>query len=439
MHDGRLSGHGAQVDKDLLVIALAVLAFALLAGRLGGTPVTMPILFTGAGLLLGTHALGIVEVGADTEVVSVLAELTLVVVLFTDASRMHVGTVLQQHSIAVRLLAVAMPLAMVLGTLAGAALLPGLPWLSLALLAVTLAPTDAALGQSFVADDAVPHRIRQALNVESGLNDGLALPFLLVLIDLARTDSDGVWNYLGLFAAMVGFGTLAGIVTGWVGGRLLTYSAQRHWTTDTTQRLGTLALPAIAYAAAESVGGNGFVAAFVAGLTVGTTARSLLKATTVFAEAEGQLLTLITFLLFGAVVAGAAVREVGWQVLGYAAVSLLLVRPFAVAVALIGARLSWPTVAFLGWAGPRGLASIVYAVLITDAGNVADADTVLHVAAWTILLSVALHGLSAAWLSRAYGHFVDKSLDADAPERATVPTLPVRLPPRHGQAADDEG
>ncbi len=425
------------MDVDILVVALAVLCFALLAGRLGGTPITMPMIFTGAGLLLGTHGLGLVDVGADSEVVSILAEVTLVVVLFTDSSRMHLGTVLAEHSLALRLLLVAMPLAMVLGWLAGLLLFPGAPLVAVALLAVVLAPTDAALGQSFVSNDAVPVRIRQALNVESGLNDGLALPFLLVLVDLAKDEAGSVLDYVGLFAAMVGLGTAAGALVGWAGGKVLTWSADRNWTTDTTRRLGTLSLAALAYGGAEAVGGNGFVAAFVAGLTVGTTARDLLTSTSVFAESEGQLLTLLTFLLFGAVVAGSVMTEVSWRVLVYALASLFLVRPLAAAVALLGARLSRPTVGFLGWAGPRGLASIVYAVLVAEAGGITGAEDVFTAASWTIILSIVLHGASAAPLSRAYGAHVRRHLPEDSPERRPAEPLPVRLPPRHGHGAPD--
>lgn len=426
------------MEVDILLIAVAVLGFALLAGRLGGTPITMPMIFTGAGLLLGQHVLGVVDVGLDSEAVSVLAEVALVAVLFTDASRMHLGAVLREHAIAVRLLTVGMPLAMIVGAVVAALLYPELPWVTVALLAVALAPTDAALGQSFVTNDAVPTRIRQSLNVESGLNDGLALPFLLVLVDLARSEAGEFWHYVWLFVAMVGFGTLAGAVAGWLGGRLLTWSAQHDWTTATTQRLGTIAIAAIAYAAAESVGGNGFVAAFVAGLTIGTTARSLLETTSIFAETEGQLLTLLTFLFFGAVVAGDVLSELSWRTAAYAALSLLVVRPLATALALIGSRLSWSSVAFIGWAGPRGLASIVYAVIIVEAGQISGADEVFSVAAWTIIFSILLHGLSAAPLSRRYGAYVDTVLPTDAPERQEVSELPVRLPPRRGKKAEEQ-
>ncbi len=426
------------MDVDVLVIALSVLVFAVLAGRLGGTPVTMPMIFTTAGAVLGAHGLGVINAGADSGAVSVLAEVTLVVVLFTDASRMHLGTVVRDHSIALRLLLVGMPLAMVLGWLVGLVLFPDSPWATVALLAVVLAPTDAALGQSFVTNDAVPLRIRQGLNVESGLNDGLALPFLLIVIDLARHDAGGVIEYVGLFAAMVGIGATVGAATGWAGGKVLVWSARRGWTTETTLRLGTLSLAAVAYAGSEAIGGNGFVAAFVAGLTVGTTARSLLEAASVFAEAEGQLLTLLTFLFFGAVVAADVITAFSWTTLAYALLSLLVVRPLAASLALLGAGLSRPSVGFLGWAGPRGLASIVYAVLIVEAGGIQGAEELFTIAAWTILLSVLLHGLSAAPLSRAYGRFVDDRLPASSAERRRVSDLPVRLPPHHGRQAEEQ-
>ena len=426
------------MDLDILVSALAILGFAVLSGRLAGTAVTMPMLFTAAGLLLGQHGVGLVDLGLDSEGVSILAEATLVVVLFTDASRIHLGRVLSQHSTAVRLLAVGMPLAMLIGAVVAWLLLPELSLIPIALLAISLAPTDAALGQSFVDEEAVPLGVRQTLNVESGLNDGLALPFLLVALDLAGSDAGGWWSFVSLFAAMVGLGTALGALTGWLGGRLLVWSAERDWTTPTMRRLGTLSLAAIAYAASEAVGGNGFVAAFVAGLTLGTSARSLLHETTVFAEAEGQLLALMTFAAFGAVVAGDVITDLTWQIALYAVASLVVVRPLAVAISLVGSGLSPQTVGFLGWAGPRGLASVVYAVLIVDTAGVPGSEEVFTVAAGTVILSIALHGLSAAALSRRYGAFVDQHLPEQAPERRPVEDLPLRLPRRrHSRGTPD--
>ncbi|MEI4274026.1 cation:proton antiporter [Klenkia sp. LSe6-5] len=415
------------MTTTILVVGLAVLAFGLLAGRLSGTPITMPMVFTAAGLVLGPGVLGIVEFGVGSEVVSVLAEATLVVVLFTDASRMDLRKVLGEHQLALRLLGFGLPLAVLVGVGVGLLLFPEMPVAAVALLAVTLAPTDAALGQSFVGNDAVPLRIRQTLNVESGLNDGLAVPFLTVLLDVARDDTDSALGYVGLVLQLVGLGVLVGALTGWLGGRLLTWSSSRNWATGTTQRLATVALAAIAYAGSEAVGGNGFVAAFTAGLVVGTTARSLLPRTTGFAEAEGQLLTLLTFLLFGSVVVADIAGDLDWRTVAYAVASLALVRPLAVALSLLGSRVRVATTGFIAWAGPRGLASIVYAVLVADSG-IPGADEVFQVAAWTIVLSIALHGLTAAPLSARYGAHM-RHAGPGSPERSAVSHLPLRLPP----------
>jgi len=416
------------VDINILVVAVAVLAFGLFAGRLRGTPLTAPMVFTAAGLLLGQSVLGILDVGVDSGFVSSLAETALVVVLFTDASRMDLRTVAREHSLALRLLLIGLPLAIAVGALAGSLLLPTLSLAAVGLLAVTLAPTDAALGQAFVNNESVPQRIRQTLNVESGLNDGLAVPFLTVLLDIGLHQADSPWRYALLLAQLVGIGVGVGLAVGWLGGRLLTWSASRDWATGSTQRLGTLALPAIAYAASSLLGGNGFVASFVAGLAVGTAARSLLKGTTAFAEAEGQLLTLLTFLLFGSVIAGQLLSGLSWQVIVYALVSLLLVRPVAVALSLLGSGVAPSTTAFIGWAGPRGLASIVYAVVIAESG-VPGAQLVFLAAAWTILLSIVLHGVTSAPISNLYGRRIGQRRGDGAPEHRTVQHLPVRLPP----------
>jgi len=414
------------VEGNLLVVGLAVLAFGLLSGRLTGTPITLPMVFTAAGLVLGPSVLGLLEFDARSEVVSALAEATLVVVLFSDASRLDLRVVVREHKLALRLLGLGLPLAIVVGTLVGIVLLPGLPVAAVALLAVVLAPTDAALGQAFVSDDRLPGRIRQTLNVESGLNDGLAVPFLTVMLDIARSDAGSPWEYVGLLAALVGIGAGIGALTGYVGGRLLTASADRGWITESAQRLSTITLAAIAYAGSELLGGNGFVAVFIAGLVVGTTARSLLPETAAFSEAEGQLLTLLTFLLFGSVVVGGAAGDLDWRIVLYALASLVLVRPVAVALSLIGSRASLATVAFVGWAGPRGLASIVYAVLVVDTGGFEGAERVFTTAASTILLSIYLHGTTALWLSGRYAHRMRPGSGLHRMEREHVSHLPTR-------------
>ena len=414
------------MTSDVLVVALAVLLFSLLAGRLSGSALTMPMVFTTAGIVLGPALLDVVTLDVGDEAVSVLAEATLVIVLFTDASRLDLRTVVREHSLALRLLVVGLPMAVLIGTGAGWLLLPAMPWVALALLASTLAPTDAALGQAFVESSAVPRRVRQTLNVESGLNDGLAVPFVVILIDVALDQTGSAAGYVVLFAQIVGLGLLVGATSGWAGGRALTWACQRSWTTPTAVRLGVVSVAAVSYGAAEVVGGNGFVAAFVAGIVIGSTARPLLAHTTAFAQSEGQLLALLTFLLFGVVIASDLVAEFDLRYLAYALVSLLVVRMLATAIALLGSGVTVATVVYVGWAGPRGLASIVYAVLIATTIGTVQGDEIYVAAGWTILLSVYLHGLSAAWASRRYGEAVNDAAPA-GPEHRHVSSLPLRL------------
>ncbi len=416
--------------SDVLVVALAILAFSTLAGRLKGTPVTMPMLFTTAGIVLGPGVLDVVRLDVEDEVVSILAEATLVLVLFTDASRLDLRTVVREHSLAQRLLLVGLPASVLIGTGVGWLLLPAMPLVALAVLAATLAPTDAALGQSFVESPSVPQRIRQTLNVESGLNDGLAVPFVVILIDIALEQTDTAGGYVVLLAQIVGLGFLVGGLTGWLGGRVLSWAHERSWTTSPSLRLGVVAVAGCAYAAAELVGGNGFVSAFVAGAVIGATSRPVLEHTTTFAQSEGQLLALLTFLLFGGAIAGDILADFHPSYVLYALASLLVVRMLATTVALLGSGVSAPTVLYVGWAGPRGLASIVYAVLVVTTSGLPMSEDIFVIAGWTILLSVYLHGLSAAWISRRYGDRVNRSPE-DRPEHRHISLLPLRL--QHGE------
>ncbi len=411
------------MEGDVLVVALSVLAFGVLARRLRASSLTLPMVFTTAGLVFGGHALGLLDFDVGTEAVSVLAEAALALVLFTDASRLVLRMVAREHTLAVRLLAVGLPLAILAGTGVALLVLPALPLAAAAVLAATLAPTDAALGQAFVEEEAVPGRIRQTLNVESGLNDGLAVPFITILIDVARREADTVVAYLGLFAQLVGLGVLVGAFVGWASGRLLEWSIAREWSTPSAERLATVAVAVVAFAGSELLGGNGFVATFTAGLVIGSTARHLVPRTTAFAQAEGQLLTLVTFLLFGVIVGAHVLDAIEWTYVAYGLASLLVVRPVAAALSLAGTGVRPLTAAFVGWAGPRGLASIVYAVLVAGTADVPYAEEIFVIAAVTILLSIFLHGFSAGPLSRRYGATVAARRGT---EHARVPDLPLR-------------
>ncbi|GAA3761312.1 cation:proton antiporter [Salinactinospora qingdaonensis] len=408
---------------DLLVLACLAIGYGLISGRTQGTPLTGPIVFVTVGLGLGTVGMGLLTGTAVEPVVRILAESTLVFVLFTDAVRIELPVLRREYGFPLRLLGIGMPLVIVGGTLAALALFPELEFWEAAVLAAVLAPTDAALVAAVIADRRLPERIRQSLNVESGLNDGIALPIVMVLLALAASVEGDIGStawWFGFAARQIGLGVLVGVAVGAGGGWLLAKGAAAGWISPDYLRLVVLGLAVLAYTGAETVTGNGFVAAFVAGSSFGTLARPHAPHVHDFVEREGRLLSMLTFTLFAAVIIGPRLEEIDWRVLAYAVVSLVVVRPLAVVIAMTAARLRWETRLFLGWFGPRGLASILFALLVVEQSGIANADEILLVTSTTVLLSVYAHGISAApW----GGGFARRAAGfaSSAPERLPVP------------------
>jgi NhaP-type Na+/H+ or K+/H+ antiporter len=413
--------------QPLITVALVILLFGAISRRAERWPLTPPMFFIAAGCLVSEHGLGLLEIDLSGSVVHGLAELTLVVVLFTDASRIDLACLRREGSLPLRLLGVGLPLTILAGTLVGVALLPGFGWLEAALVAAILAPTDAALGQAVVSNPLVPVRIRQSLNVESGLNDGIALPVVLVLASLAGAtegESD-VGHWLRFAALAVTLGPAVGIAVGWLGGRGLERGVAAGWVNGPFQRLSSIGLALLAFAGAELVGGNGFIAAFVAGLTLGNVARNTCESLHQFGETEGQLLTLLVFLVFGAVMVPEALAQVSPATLAYAVLSLTLVRMLPVGLSLLGSGLSAPSVGFLGWFGPRGLASILFALVVVEEGLLASGPVLEGVVMLTVLLSALLHGVTAYPLARRYGDYAAERTATE--ETGEALDLPVRV------------
>jgi sodium/hydrogen antiporter len=414
---------------ELLVLALSVFGYSLVSARLSMSPITAPMVFTTVGIAVGAAGVGWFDVDLDVngEAVSILVEATLVLVLFTDAIRIDLRSLRTEGSIPARLLGIGLPLTIVAGTAAALGLLPGLEIGEAALIAAVLAPTDAALGQAVVSDRRLPVRLRQSLNVESGLNDGIALPVVTIFLALSAAESEpGGFSTWGEFAAkQIGFGLLAGLIAGMAGGWLLQHQAVAQRIDGVYRQLATISIAVAAFAAADLVGGNGFIAAFTAGVAFGTVARDQCHGVQDFTEDEGELLTVITFTVFGAALIGPVLDDLTWRVALYALLSLTVVRIVPVLIALWGSGLLLESRLFVGWFGPRGLASILFGLLVIEELEGAIADEIFLVVAWTVLLSVFAHGLSAApWTSRlsrrlAEGH------DAMA-ERRPAPEMPTR-------------
>jgi NhaP-type Na+/H+ or K+/H+ antiporter len=412
--------------SSIAIIAAGLLALSLVSGRLQGSVLTAPILFIAFGLIIGHGGINVANVDPGHSAIHLIAEITLILVLFTDAARIDLGRVRQDHNIPVRMLLIALPLCVIAGTLVALIMFPAVSIWEAGLLAALLAPTDAALGQSVVSAKAVPIRIRQAINVESGLNDGIALPLVLLLATLAGTqqESTQAGDWLQFAALQVTLGPLVGIALGYIGARLLDTASARGWATTEYQGIGILSLAILSYICAELIGGNGFIAAFVGGMVLGNTIRHPCTFLFEFMETEGQLLMLITFLVFGAVLLPEAIEHFRWEYLVYAILSLTVIRMVPVALSLLGTGLRLPSVLFLGWFGPRGLASILFVLLILEESDAPHRNELLDITVITVALSALLHGLSAAPLAKWYGNFANRM--GECVESQVVTTLPLR-------------
>lgn len=409
----------------VVVVAAAVIGFALVSHRAAGWPVTMPMVFVALGVV--TAGPGWVTLGVQVEGLALLGEVTLAVILFADAIRIDTRVLRRELGMPARLLGVGLPLAMVVGTLIAWALLPGMGLAEAALVAVILAPTDPALGQAVVTDDTVPQRVRQGLNVESGLNDGLVLPAVLVLIAVVVGEDTAAGSWMGLFGMQIGVGAVIGVGLGAVGGVLIRRGVAAGRVEEIYAQLGTLSVAVLALGSAHLVGANGFIAAFSAGLAFGAVSDREAVHLGEYTEDSGRLLAIVAFFAFGNVLVPPAVEALSWQVVLCAVLLLTVGRLLPVAVSLIGFNAAWPTVLFVGWFGPRGLASILFGLLLLQR-EVPAAQEFFAVIAATVVASVVLHGTTAAWGARRYGDwFRSREEDHDAmPEAVSVTAHRIR-------------
>ena len=393
---------------DLAIIAIIVYLYGLVSARLRSSPLSGALVFLVLGVLLGPAVLGWLSIRPTSENLKVIAELTLSLILFTDAANANLPVLRRNTRLPVRLLALGLPLTILLGVVVGAVLFPDLQLMEVAILSVVLAPTDAALGQQVVSNPLVPAAIREDLSVESGLNDGICVPLLLALLAMAGQAVPGgeTLSFLGvLFVQQLGLGLLLGgtITLAAVWGR--DRCRQGRWIIDDWQPLLAIALPFTCFAVAQELGGSGFIACFTGGLLYGALTGRSKAEELVAAEATGDSLSLVTWVAFGSASAVVAVSQLSWSTLAYAVLSLTVVRMVPVALVMGGIGRDLPTKLFVGWFGPRGLASIVFAVLVLDAA-LPHGRQIVTVVTFTILLSILAHGLSASPLAGRYGRWM---------------------------------
>jgi NhaP-type Na+/H+ or K+/H+ antiporter len=412
------------IKWDLAIVAATVLAVAAVSRRLSGTPVTPAMVFVLVGVLVGPLAIDEVTAAPTGEGVRTLAEATLAVVLFADASRIKPRVLRREYAVPLRLLGIGLPLTIALGAVLAAVIFDQLNATEAIVLAILLAPTDAALGEAVVTEPRLPSRIRQGLNVESGLNDGICVPLLLIALAAADVEDNAASSQHAtrIVAEQIGYGILGGAAAGLAAAAVVAFAYRRNLVSGSWLQVIPVAGAGLAYGIAVALGGSGFIAAFVAGAIFGALVSQESEQASRLNEELGELLGGVTFLIFGAVLLGPALQHVSWRIALYAVLSLTVVRMLPVAVAMIRTGAQAATVGFLGWFGPRGLASIVFAVIVVEEARLPGTDTILATTYVTIGLSVIAHGITAAPLASRYARWYQSRPQEPLPIMESVPT-----------------
>lgn len=376
----------------LLVFSLLLLVAVLLSDVAHRTVLSAAVLFLVAGMALGSTPVGVLAISAQDPLVSGLAEGALFATLFTDGLRSGFPELRRAWRLPGRALMIGLPLTFALTTLF-AHLIAGLPWLESFLLGAALSPTDPVFAAAIVGRKEIPFRLRNLLNVESGLNDGLTLPVVIVLLAVAGSNSV---EPAQLVAEVVG-----GVAIG-VGVPYLAIQLERiPWLSATVafEPLNALAIGLIVLATAELTHANVFLAGFSAGITIASLSRHIHESFEPVGDRLAELLKLAALLVFGALVSPSLLASVGWRGFLFAAAALFLARPLALGASLIGSRMPRRERVAAAWFGPKGFASVVYSIMILDAG-LRLGDELFHIAALVVAASIVAHSSTDVLVAR---------------------------------------
>jgi NhaP-type Na+/H+ or K+/H+ antiporter len=403
-----------------IVLILLVYLYSLISRRLEETIFGIPLVFSVTGLVLALTAPGLVRREVGSDVWLILAEITFAIVVFNGATRVKLGALRCQMQLPARLLLIGLPLTILIGILAALLVLPGLSLWEAGVLACMLASTDTSLVEFILRNPRVPACIREALNLESGLSDGLVVPFVLLFVSLIKADAAGLGMvFLRIMVQQIGLGITVGAVVGLVGGWLLGLARRRGWASAAFQQIAMIALVPLCWALSKVVDTSPFIAAFAAGIAVRASFRDSAEGIVEFSENEGRLLQMFVFFLFGTT-AGSMLGEFHLAPVLYAILSLTLVRMMSVAISLRGTGLSTASVLFMGWFGPRGLASIVLGMVIAGQNLPSSGSSLIRLCLIaTVLFSIFAHGLSAFPGVRLYARQIAR-LGPEAPEYEAV-------------------
>ena len=342
--------------ENVAILAAVVLIYSAVAGRVARSWLSGPILFTGAGLMLGPLGLDVLRIDIAATDLKAIAEAALAMVLFTDAAHADLRVIRRNVGLPQRLLLIGLPLTIMLGFLAAVALFPTLDLFTAALLATLLAPTDAALGAPVVTNEAVPAETREALNLESGLNDGICVPVVIILLDFAigtEIKHSTIQRLVAVVTEEIGIGLLVGVVLTAIAVSILRVAARQQWLSEHWFHIPVVALAALCFAAAQALGGSGFIACFVGGLLFGYLhdhPKEMLGG----AASTGEVLAMLIWVVFGAQVLGRLLDRMELSMLIYAVLSLTVIRMAPVFLSLLGTGMNVGTKLFIGWFGPRG-------------------------------------------------------------------------------------
>ncbi len=415
-------------NPTVLLGLIMILGYALLSHRMERWWVSMPTAMIVVGFIVGASGFGLVEIDLHSEVVKTAAEVTLALMLFHDAVRIDLKALRRGYKVPLRLLGIGLPVMLVLGTAVAAGMLPAIGLIGAALIATMLAPTDAALGEAVVSDKRIPVTVRQGLNVESGLNDGLSVPVFLVLLAIAA-DPAGYESgaFVTELARQIGLGVLGGALVGGLGGLLFRFAAAHDVMDETWRRIAILCISIGTFVCAAVLGGSGFIGAFAGGVIFGLASDARSPSDNALTGQLGTVFDAASFILVGAALLPTALEYVGVREVAYAFISLVALRLISVAVATIGTHARWQTVAFMGWFGPRGLATVVFTVLLIEE-SIPNGEIIASTAAVCVVLSAIAHGFSAPPLVSAYARWWGTVADAQtqAMEDVAVAEHPVR-------------
>ncbi|MGW5002919.1 cation:proton antiporter domain-containing protein [Streptomyces hydrogenans] len=400
----------------LLVLVSLLFLWTLVSDRLARWSVTAPITFAAAGILLSGLDHPLVPLDVDTHTFQRAIELVLAVMLFTDATETRDYARLRGPVGEGRLLGIALPASLVLATLAGALVFPGTSWWLLAVAALVVMPMDLAPVLMILRDERVPLRVRAALNIEGGFNDGLISPlFVFCVANLVSAEGDTFGDLLLNALKGAVYAAVIGSVLGYLASEAVRRALESGWARPASLRMAGLALPFLTYAASVLVEGNGFVAAFVAGLWYANTVSVVGTGSLDLVQDTSHLLALAAWYAFGALAAEAFADGIAFQVLTYALLVLTVARFVPVAASLTGTAFTRAERAAIGWLGPRGVTSIVFAVLAYVQLPEEQADFVVNVTAATVLLSVVLHGVTAEPVARWFARHPRAEEPAEPP------------------------